>query len=71
MNTKVLKNLGKNIRKYRIEAGFTQDMLAEKIDVHQTYIGKIESGLSSPSIKILFKISRALGVKLSNIFDFD
>lgn len=71
MNTKVLKNLGKNIKKYRIEAGLTQDILAEKINVHQTYIGKIELGSSSPSITVLFKISRALGVKLSNIFDFD
>lgn len=71
MNTKVLINLGKNIKKYRQLAGFTQDELAEKINVHQTYIGKIETGKSSPSVKLLFKLSRALKVKLSDIFDFD
>ena len=46
-------------------------MLAEKVGIHPTYVGKIESGKNNVSIKMLFKISRALGVKLSDIFEFD
>ncbi len=71
MNTTVLKRLGKNIKKYRLLVGLTQEQLAEKINVHQTYIGKIEIGICSPSVKLLYSISRKLKVKLSNIFDFD
>jgi len=71
MNTKILDNLGENLRKIRIEKGYTQEYLAEKVGIHPTYIGKLESGKSNPSIKMLFKISRALDVKLSQIFDFD
>lgn len=71
MNTKVLENLGKNLKKYRLDCGMTQEILAEKVGIHPTYVGKLESGKSNPSVKLLFKVSRALGVKLSDIFDFD
>lgn len=71
MNTKILEKLGKNIQFYRKETGLTQEALAFKVGIHQTYIGKIESGKSNPSTIMLFKISRALNVKLSDIFDFD
>lgn len=71
MNTKVLENLGKNIKRYRLEKELTQEELANKVGVHQTYIGKLEIGKINPSTKKLFQISRALGIKLSNIFDFD
>lgn len=71
MNTKVLENLGKNLKKYRLDCGMTQEILAEKIGIHPTYVGKLESGKNNPSVKLLFKVSRALGVKLSDIFDFD
>ena len=71
MNTKVLENLGKNIKRYRLEQNLTQEKLAEKTGVHQTYIGKLEIGKINASTKLLFKISRALKIKLSDIFDFD
>ena len=71
MNTNILFNLGKNIKRYRLESGLTQEKLAEKAKVHPTYIGKIELGMINPSVKRLFIISRALNVKLTDIFDFD
>ena len=71
MNTNILKNLGKSIKFYRNELGLTQEQLAEKTGVHQTYIGKLETGKINASTKQLFIISRALGVKLSDIFNFD
>ncbi len=71
MNTNILFNLGKNIKRYRLECGLTQEKLAEKAKVHPTYIGKIELGMINPSVKRLFIISRALNVKLTDIFDFD
>ncbi len=71
MNTKVLKNFGKNLKRYRLEKGWTQEQLAEKVNVHQTYIGKLELGLINPSLMKIFVITRALKIKLSNIMDFD
>lgn len=71
MNTKVLEKLGENLKKYRLQADLTQEMLAEKVGIHPTYVGKLEGGKNNPSVKMLFKISRALNITLSNIFDFD
>ena len=71
MNTKILERLDKQLRFIRKEQDLTQEQLAEKIGVHPTYIGKIESGKSNPSTIMMFKLSRALGVKLSKIFEFD
>lgn len=71
MNTKILENLGKSIKFYRKKLNLTQEQLAEKVSVHQTYIGKLETGKINASTKQLFVISRALGVKLSDIFSFD
>ena len=71
MNTKVLENLGKNLKRYRKEIHLTQEKLAEKTNLHQTYIGKLETGKINPSVRQLFVISRALKIKLSDLFDFD
>ncbi|DAB03806.1 TPA: transcriptional regulator [Candidatus Gastranaerophilales bacterium HUM_10] len=71
MNIKVLEKLGLNIKKYRLAQGFTQETLAEKIGIHPTYVGKLEGGKNNPSVKMLFKITRALGITLSDLFDFD
>lgn len=71
MNTKILARLGKNIKRYRIDAGLTQEELANKIGAHQTYIGKLELGMINPSTKRLFEISRALDITIPDLFDFD
>ena len=71
MNTKVLEKLGKTLKNIRIEKGLTQEALTEKVGIHPTYVGKLESGKNNVSIKMLFKISRALNTKLYDIFDFD
>ncbi|MBQ9688056.1 helix-turn-helix transcriptional regulator [bacterium] len=71
MNTKIFINLGRNIKKYRLKKDLTQDQLAEKINVHQTYIGKLETGKINPSVKRLFLITRALEITFVDLFDFD
>ena len=71
MSTRFLVKLGLNLKKYRLEKGLTQENLAEKVGIHPTYVGKLEGGKNNPSTKMLYKITRALGIKLSDLFDFD
>lgn len=71
MNTKILEHLGESLKEIRIDKGLTQEQLAEKVKIHPTYVGKIESGKSNLSMKMLFRISRALDTKLPYIFNFD
>ena len=60
--------LGKNIRKVRERKSWTQEELAEKANLHISYIGQIERGLRYPSLKVLFKIADALEAKIIDLF---
>lgn len=71
MDKNFLLLIGQKMKQVRTERKLTQEYLAEKIEVHPTYVGKIESGKSNISMMLLFKISRALEIKLSDFFDFD
>ena len=71
MNTKVLKKFGNKIKELRLKLGFSQEELAEKTNVHRTYIGFIERGERNLALLNIYKLSRALGVKIPDLFDFD
>lgn len=71
MNARIYKNLGKNIKKRRQELGYTQQELADKIGMGLNFVGKIEIAFSKPSMDTIIKISKALDIKLKDLFDFD
>lgn len=68
-NAKLTKTICKRIRKYRHDAGLTQEDLAEKVGVSRVYIGYVEQGRNTPSLEILGKIAKALKVRLSDIIE--
>lgn len=59
--------LGENIRIIRKAAGFSQEVLAEKADLHHNYIGELERGEKAASIDTLLKIAKALGVRVCDL----
>jgi len=65
----IVKILGKRIRNYRMQLGLSQEKLAEKASCHPTYIGQIERGEKNPTIESIGKITRALGISLSELFE--
>ena len=65
----ISKSVGGRIRTYRLKKGFSQEYLAEKADLHPTYIGQIESGKKNASIVTLEKLLCALGVTFSEFFE--
>lgn len=67
--TFLYQRLGKRIEELRKKKGMTQDVLAEKSGLHRAYFWDIENGRNI-SIKTAYNIARALGVKLSELFDF-
>lgn len=54
--------LGKAVRKKRHLLGLSQEVLAERADLHWTYIGGIERGERNVGLLNLVKIARALGL---------
>jgi len=55
--------IGQTVIKYRKKAGFSQETLAEKADIHPNYVGRIERGECSPTLTILLRIAKALNVR--------
>jgi transcriptional regulator with XRE-family HTH domain len=68
--TKQDYELGRRIQKIRQQKGLTQEQLAEKIRVSTTFVGYVETGHRVPNLKMVYKIARALGVKVKEIFPF-
>lgn len=64
------KLLGKRIKEIRKSSGFTQEELAEKINIDITTLSGIESGRHFPSLVTLEKIAKTLNVALTTLFDF-
>jgi len=64
------KQLGKNLKKARLKAGFTQKQVAVKADIHVNYYARVERGEENPSFEALEKIIKALGVKSSKVLPF-
>lgn len=63
----VQATLAANMRKYRKEAGLTQEKLAELCGLHRTYIGGIEQERINVSLNNMNKIAKALGVPVSSL----
>ncbi len=68
--TKAQEKLGNKIQKLRKEKGYTQEEFAEKLNISRTHVGHIEQARKSPSLKLIEKIARVLGVKAKDIFTF-
>lgn len=62
-----MSSVGKNIRKFREEKGFTQDALAEKLSVTRQAVSNWECGKTEPDIDTLHKIACALEVSVEEI----
>ena len=64
MNTSDYRSsIGKKVRQERLKRGWTQEELAEKLDLHPSFIGQIERGIKTASLDTLKKFSQVFGVK--------
>lgn len=61
------KKIGIVIRDARTAKGMTQDQLSDKAGLYRTYVGFLENGIYSPSVYTVWKIARALDLKLSDL----
>ena len=63
--------LGARIKKLRNSAGLTQAQLAERVDISDEFLSRMERGAKAPSLHTAEKVARALGVSMKELFDFD
>jgi transcriptional regulator with XRE-family HTH domain len=54
--------LGQVVKKTRWRRGLTQEQLSDASGIHVNHISGIERGIRSPSVIVLFQLSRGLGI---------
>jgi len=55
------------LQRHRAAKELSKQTLAQKAGLHQTYIGKIENGLSNPSLDAANAIAEALGIPFATL----
>ena len=63
------KQLGARIRYLRQQKNLSIEELALEADVNRNYLGDLERGTRNPTMAVLVKISEALGIDLSVLFE--
>lgn len=65
----IRKRLGRNVRRLREEKGWSQEAFADEAGIHRTYVSDIERGARNPTITVVEKLAKPLGVKAGSLLD--
>ena len=65
----IRRRLGVNIRHLRILKGWSQEELAFESELHRTYISGVERGVRNPTVMIVAKLAKTLGVSPGTLLD--
>lgn len=68
MADKRLKILSTNIRAERVRKQLSQIALAEKINISENSMGKIERAQQTPSALIIYDIAKALNISIDELY---
>jgi len=68
MKSRVLEQLGKNIKRLRTQNGYSQEEFAEKIGIATNTLSSIERGFAFMTVTTLEKISDILNVQPYELF---
>ena len=58
---------GQQVAQLRRDLGLTQEDLADRCNIHRTYMGAIERGEKSPTLNTLEKIATGLSVSIGEL----
>ena len=63
------KLVGRNVKRFRRDKGWTQEVLAEVAGVSQQSISELENGKSNPAILTPHELAQGLGVRPMDLLD--
>lgn len=61
---------GEAVRKARAAAALTQEELADQCGLDRSYIGGVERGERNPTLSVIEKIAKGLGITLAELFSY-
>jgi transcriptional regulator with XRE-family HTH domain len=59
----IIEVVARNVRRFRLETGLSQEALADEAGLHRTYISQVERKQNNVTIVVLSKIATALGIR--------
>lgn len=68
--TKQDLKLARSLKRIRKSKGYTQEILAERLNISTGYLSKIETGVRIPNMKLLQKIAKILHIKVKDLIPF-
>ncbi|MDL9944560.1 helix-turn-helix transcriptional regulator [Gordonia sp. ABSL11-1] len=68
MEGELQKVVGRNLRRYRLERGYSQEVFADFMGVHRTYMGGVERGERNLTLQTVERIANHLGVDPVELF---
>lgn len=65
----VRKDFGQAVRAHRLRLGLSQESLAERAQLHRTYVTDVERGARNISLESISRLAAALELSISSLFD--
>ena len=64
----IIRVFSQNVRKYRLQKGMSQEELADKANLHRTYISAVECETRSIALENIQRIADALEIETYLLF---
>ncbi|MEL6413687.1 MAG: helix-turn-helix transcriptional regulator [Pseudomonadota bacterium] len=64
----IRKRFGKRVKALREAKGWSQEELADRAGMHQTYISAVERAVRNPTLTVIERIAKALKVPVPELF---
>lgn len=65
----IRRRLGRNIKLNREGQSLSQEELADRAQLHRTYVSGVERGVRNPTITVIEKLAKALNVTIGQLAD--
>lgn len=63
----IRKKFGKRLRALREERSWSQEEFADRAGLHRTYVSAVERGVRNPTLSVLERLAKALGVSMAEL----
>lgn len=60
--------VARNIRRLRVKAGLSQEILAVDAKIDRSYVSRLERGIENPTVALLEKIAVAVDADIGELF---
>lgn len=67
----IRRKVGLNVRRLRKAKGLSQEGFAFEAEIHRTYVSDVERGARNPTVTVVERFAKALGVSPGYLLDAD